>query len=158
MSPLTLFTLIGLGWAAVAGGVAAPKAARNITAGAFPCAAAPCTAVVSWVYGPNWRPASDSIRVVWREGSTVLRRVFTRGTADTLTIATTAAGEVRSGDVTVCVFRRGFSSPACALAAPWSVEVQDEPPTAVDSVTITPASVSLTAGKTQQFQAAVFSH
>jgi hypothetical protein len=149
IATLALFTM---------GAAPRPRTVSGVVAGDFPCATASCTAVASWKHGRNWRPSTDSIRVVWRDAaSSLLRRQFTRGTADTLTVPAPALGSPLTGTVAVCVFRAGFVEPACAAPVAFSIETQDSPPDAPDSVIVTPAQAALMPADTLRFQAVVFS-
>lgn len=107
--------LLGLLPAAlVAASAAKPKLELTRMTVSCPVAAGSCTLIATWVLPANWRPATDSLGVVWSQSvptiATNLRTKYTDGTADTLLLSRTAAeGLAYGGGVVVTSYRQATS-------------------------------------------------
>jgi hypothetical protein len=114
-----------------------------------------CWVKATWKLHPSYNAATDSVRLIWKEGTTNLEPAhFTDGTADSVAVTRGAAS--RSGTVAATVWRAGVAQPSPAVTAPWTVPAIIAPPEPVDSlktqvgVEVTPASLTLAAGSTVQ--------
>lgn len=120
----------------------------------LPCelTAANCRVVATWTRGANYLAATDSIRALWRNNAnltgTALRRKFTDGTADTLSVPRPAVGTPLMVRLDICTYRIGFVDPACAPEVIFPMETQGVPPDPVTGIQVVPASASLRNGDT----------
>jgi hypothetical protein len=114
-----------------------------------------CWVKATWKLHPTYAPATDSVRLVWKEGTANLATHYTDLTSDS--IAVTRAAAARSGTVTATVWRTGVSQQSPAVSAPWTVPAIVAPPEPVDSLKtqvgleVSPASVSLAVAGVRQF-------
>jgi hypothetical protein len=116
----------------------------------LPCAegATSCKVIARWTAGANYNPATDSTRVVWRNtalapNTAPLRRAFTDGTSDSLTVTAPPIGTPLNVSLQVCTLRTGFPEAACAPIVTFPVESQGEIPNPPSGVTVTPASATI---------------
>jgi hypothetical protein len=114
-----------------------------------------CWVKATWKLHPSYNAATDSVRLIWKEGTTNLEPAhFTDGTTDSVAVSRGAAA--RSGTVTATVWRVGVAQASPAVSAAWTVPAIIAPPEPVDSLKtqvgaeIAPAAVSLAAGATAQ--------
>ncbi len=108
-----------------------------------PCAptgSGTCRFIGSWAYGGNWNPATDSIRVQWKQKSpstTTVRSVYTRGTADTINMVQTQS--VKSGYMVTTVLRKGTTA-IWSDSVAYTLDALVPPPDPLTDVKITPTS------------------
>jgi hypothetical protein len=126
----------------------------------LPCAegATTCRVIARWVASANYNPALDSTRVVWRNtalGSTTppLKRKYTDGTADTLSVAAPPVGTPLNVRLEVCTLRTGFAEAACAPTVTFPIEKQGEPPQPPTGITVDPISAVIRQDQTLRLTA-----
>ncbi len=116
----------------------------------LPCAegATTCKTIARWTAGGNYNPATDSTRVVWRNtalgaNTEPLRRAFTDGVSDSLTVPAPPIGSPLNVSLQVCTLRTGFPTAACAPLVTFPIEKQGEIPQPPTGVTVSPASATI---------------
>lgn len=139
-----------------------PRAARAVRLTALPCMAGqPCQLVLSWTRPSNYTAATDTARVDWDQTAPGtfpdLRVSSPLEAADTFTITSNAAGKVKSGVVTLCHTRAGWTGAACNTPLTWRVqgEIPPTPPDTATSVQVSPASATLSPEESVEIRATV---
>jgi hypothetical protein len=127
-----------------------PGGPTFLTVSVLPCAvgATTCRVIATWTAGANYNAATDSTRTVWRNVAlpvtgNPLRRKYTDGTADTLTVPAPPVGTPLNVKLDICTLRTGFTDPACAPSVTFPVEAQGEPPQPPTGVIVAPASATI---------------
>jgi hypothetical protein len=149
VAALALFTM----------GAAAPKptvSSHAGTGGWAPDSSVAYRAQVS-LSGPLGK--NDLIRYTKYRDNVLVGEARTRATDTTFAFVAPAYDSTSAYRLCARVFRGDSASGGfkCAEQAFTRGPAPEEPPPVVDSIVVSPAQVSLTAGKTQQFQAVVFS-
>jgi hypothetical protein len=113
-----------------------------------------CWVKATWKLHPSYNAATDSVRLIWKEGTTNLEPAhFTDGTADSVAVTRGAAS--RSGTVTATVWRTGVAQPSPAVSSPWTVPAIIAPPEPVDSlktqvgIIVSPQAFSIAPGESR---------
>lgn len=114
-----------------------------------------CWVKATWKLHPSFSAATDSVRLVWKEGATTLTTRYTRLSSDSIPVTRGTAN--KTGTVTATVWRTGVAQQSPAVQAPWTVPALIPPPEPVDSlktqvgalITPDPAAVALSGN--QQF-------
>lgn len=141
------------------------KAARAVAVAPAYCpATGNCVAVLAWLRPANYVAATDTAHVVWDQTAPTaflaLRTGIVLGTVDTLSITRPADGKTKSGTVSLCYTRAGWTGQACNAAIAWSVTAPVPVPVVppVDTATslqITPGALSLKLGQSVHLNLAV---
>lgn len=132
-----------------------PKPVNSAVAVAVACPeSGDCWVKATWKLHASYNPATDSVRLVWKEGTTTLATRYTDGTADSIPV--TRGSAARSGTVVATVWRTAVSQQSPAVSAAWTVPALIPPPEPVDSLKtqvgaeVLPGAFSLAVNGTRQ--------